>query len=64
MRPNSASQQTEPLAIINRHHFQAGREQSLGVFPDTAIQPLALTQDQVNLHQSVGEQDHQRLIHH
>jgi hypothetical protein len=31
----------------------------LGVFPDTAIQLLALSQDQVNLHQSAGEQDHQ-----
>ena len=57
-------EQTEPLAIIDRHHFQAGREQVAGVFPDAAIQFLALTQDQVSLHQSLGEQHEQRLIDH
>jgi hypothetical protein len=43
-------EQTEALAIINRRHFQAGREQLAGVFPDAAIQFLAPTQHQVGLH--------------
>jgi hypothetical protein len=44
--------------------FQAGRRKSPSIFPGAAIQLLALTQHQVSLHQSVGEQNEERLIHH
>src|SRR5436190_22761416 len=57
-------EQTEALPIVHRYHFQGGREELPSAFPNSASELLPLPQDQMGLHQGVGQQNHQRLIDH
>src|SRR5437870_13704714 len=57
-------EQTEPLPIVHRYHFQGGREELLSAFPNAASEWLPLAQDKMGLHQGVSQQNHQRLIDH
>src|SRR5260370_39410781 len=55
-------EQTEPLPIVHRYHFQGGREELPGAFPKAASESLPLAQNKMGLHQGVSQQNHQRLI--